>query len=370
MIPFEAGPYLPVPPGKDTGSRDRILASSEERLEANIAGAIHQELVRTLGRRKRQRLKVSVIIPTYNRQARVLRAIDCVLAQTSPVDEIIIVDDGSTDGTAEAIHARHGSRIKVLRQGNQGVSAARNNGIREAQGEWIAFLDSDDVWLPTKMESQFEALASFGGEPGVCFTDNFFDGDPNLKLSRFQEMGFGSVTRFGTLNQAGRFILAGREPFFTSSVIVQRSLLESIPLFDEALMIGEDGDLFFRLSFITCFCFVAEPLVCVDRTPTRTVGLCNLYFTRDDRKYDSLERRFAKWLAMPEVAGTEYEEPARARLRELCYDSVECKIHDFRLGAALREVNTLKTLGDSYASVLVNLFSRKMRKLQMAGGAV
>ncbi len=304
----------------------------------------------------------------YNRPTEVLRAIDSVLAQTVPVDEIIVVDDGSTDGTTDAIRGRYGSKVRLIHQKNQGVSAARNTGIRESRGEWIAFLDSDDLWLPTKMECQIGALGAMGSEFGLCFTDNFFGGDPNLKLSRFQETGFESAKRFGVLEQPARFVLAGREPFFTSSVMVQRSLLDAIPGFDEALIIGEDGDLFFRLSFITNFCFVAEPLVSIDRTPTRTVGLCNLYYTRDDRKYESLQRRFVKWLAMPEVVGTEYEGSARDTLRDLCYDSVECKIHQFRLRAALGEMNRLKALGDGYVSALVNLFSRRLRKLGIVRG--
>lgn len=309
-------------------------------------------------------LKVSVIIPTYNRQAHVLRAIDCVLAQTVPVDEIIVVDDGSTDGSAEAIRNRYGSQVMVLHQQNQGVSAARNRGIRESRGEWIAFLDSDDVWLPTKMERQIEALATVGHGLGVCFTDNLFDGDPNLPLSKFQESRFESAPKFGTLEEPAKLILAGREPFFTSSVLVKRFLLEELHGFDQTLIIGEDTDLFFRLSFKTKFCYAAEPLVRVDRTPSRPEGLCNLYFTRDDRKYETLQRRFAKWLTMPEVIGTEHERPARDTLRLLRYDSAECKIHEFRVAAALREINQLRVLGDSYPSVLFNLFSRKLRKLQ------
>jgi glycosyltransferase involved in cell wall biosynthesis len=317
-------------------------------------------------------LKISVITPTYNRQTHVLRAIDNVLAQTVPVDEIIVVDDGSTDGTAEAIQRIHGARIgsrvgphvRVVRQANAGVSAARNRGIREARGEWVAFLDSDDSWLPTKIERQLEALAAFGNEPGVCFTDNFFAGDPNLSQSKFQEACFASGGKYGILEDPARLILEGREPFFTSSFMIKRSLLQETPVFDEVLVLGEDTDLFFRLSFKTKFCFAAEPLVGIDRDPSRAVGLCNLYFTRDDRKYESLERRFAKWLEMPEVIGTGYERPARETLRLLCYDSAECKIHQVRPAAALREIQRLRTLGESYPTVLANLFSRKLEKLR------
>lgn len=308
-------------------------------------------------------MKVSALIPTYNRQAQVLRAIDSVLAQTVPVDEIIVVDDGSTDGTAEAIRSRYGSRVALFTQENAGVSAARNRGIREARGEWIAFLDSDDFWFPTKIERQLEAVAKLGDEFGLCFTDCVYDGNPDMKLSVFEETGLVGVPRFGWLDDPARYVLASREPFWTQSLLVRRRLLTEPNGFDEALTVREDTDVLFRLSFKTRFCFVAEPLVHIDRTPSRD-GLCNLYVTADDRMFDSLERLFTKWLSMPEVAGTEYEQPIREKLRLASYDSAEAKMHQLRIGPALHEIGRLRALDESYASIVVNLFSRKAGKLR------
>ena len=111
------------------------------------------------------RPKVSVIIPTYNRRDLLVRAIDSVLAQTLPVEEIIVIDDGSTDGTGEALRGRFGSRLICLRQDNAGVSAARNRGITMAQGEYLSLLDSDDEWLPEKTLRQvrwLDAHPAFG----------------------------------------------------------------------------------------------------------------------------------------------------------------------------------------------------------------
>jgi len=308
-------------------------------------------------------VKISALIPTYNRRARVLRAIDSVLGQTAPVDEIIVVDDGSTDGTAEAIRSRYGSRVAILSQPNAGVSAARNRGIREAHGEWIAFLDSDDVWFPTKIERQIEALATQGTEFGLCFTDNLFSGDPNMTCSVFQAAGLEvSLPGFGSLDDPTGRLVAGKEPFFTSSLLVSHSLLDELNGFDESLIVGEDADLVFRLSLRTKFCFVAEPLVEVDRTPSRR-GLCDLYTTRDDRKYDSFERRYNKWLGMPEIAGTRFERSIRDTLRRFRYDSAEAKLHQFRIMPALGEIGRIRAMGESYVSVVATLLRRKLAKI-------
>ena len=117
---------------------------------------------------------VSVIIPTYNRAERVSAAVKSVMAQTPSELEIIIVDDGSTDGTEKVIRPfveESGGRISDFRQDNRGVSAARNKGIAMARGDWIAFLDSDDVWIPEKLEWQFRAIRQSGGRCGACYAN-------------------------------------------------------------------------------------------------------------------------------------------------------------------------------------------------------
>ena len=295
-----------------------------------------------------------------------LRAIESVMAQTVPVNEVIVIDDGSTDGTTDVILNRYPSRVIALRQENAGVSAARNRGIREAKGDWIAFLDSDDVWYPRKTERQLDALSEFGSEFGLCFTDNLFGGNPEMLLSAFEETGFEARPGFGDFDFPTQRLLTSREPFFTSSFLISRALLSELNGFDESLIVGEDSDLIFRLSFKTRFCFVAEPLVEVDRTPSRD-GLCNLYNERDDRKYDSFERRYRKWLAMPEVVGTQHEARIRDNLRIVYYDSAEAKIHQLQVVQALSEIAHIRGMGDSYATILLNFLSRKLIKLRHGG---
>src|SRR4051812_7491732 len=104
-----------------------------------------------------KRVPVSVIIPTYNSGALLVQALDSVLAQTCVPEQIIVVDDGSQDDTAERM-ARYAGRVHYVSQRNQGVSAARNRGMQEAGEEWVAFLDADDVWHPRKIELQWHVL--------------------------------------------------------------------------------------------------------------------------------------------------------------------------------------------------------------------
>ncbi len=116
--------------------------------------------------------KVSVIIPTHNRQQYVCEAITSALNQTVPIHEIIVVDDGSTDNTESILLARFDDRIRYIKQANQGPAEARNSGIRESTGDWLAFLDSDDLWEPNKLETQIRFLEKYPNEK-IGIVDSF-----------------------------------------------------------------------------------------------------------------------------------------------------------------------------------------------------
>jgi glycosyltransferase involved in cell wall biosynthesis len=134
-------------------------------------------------------MNVSAIIPTFNRRRYIRRAIDSVLAQTLPVDEIIVIDDGSTDGTAEAVGEWYGSQVRVIRQKNSGVSGARRRGIQEAGGEWIAFLDSDDEWSPERNRELLEAAAQVPADVAWIFGDLRVVTDEGNQTTLFGEHG-------------------------------------------------------------------------------------------------------------------------------------------------------------------------------------
>src|ERR1041384_1150436 len=110
---------------------------------------------------------VSVVIPAYNAAAYLPDAINSVLSQTRPADEVIVVDDGSKDSTGELAES-YGDKVFCVRQSNSGVVAARARGIQAAQGDWIAFLDADDVWYTHKLEAQLDLLGRIGGLALIC----------------------------------------------------------------------------------------------------------------------------------------------------------------------------------------------------------
>jgi glycosyltransferase involved in cell wall biosynthesis len=113
-----------------------------------------------LAKEKKETMKTSAVIPAYNAEKHIARAIDSVLAQTRPADEIIVVDDGSIDKTPDVVRS-FGDKVIFIQQENAGASAARNTGINAASGDWIAFLDADDEWLPSRLELQFKHLNNY-----------------------------------------------------------------------------------------------------------------------------------------------------------------------------------------------------------------
>lgn len=186
---------------------------------------------------------VSVVIPTYNRANIIKDAIETVIAQTYQDFEIIIVDDGSTDNTKEIVQSYQDDRIKYIYQTNSGKpSIARNKGIKEAKGDFIAFLDSDDLWHPQLLEKHINILSN---NLDIGFTTNWnsyisFDGDKlNEKTCLAQ-------------NQKDyiKFILLNPDHAYPgpSGTVIRKICFEKIEPFDEKLDFCEDWDLFFRLA--------------------------------------------------------------------------------------------------------------------------
>jgi glycosyltransferase involved in cell wall biosynthesis len=182
--------------------------------------------------------KVSVIIPTFNRPQKVVRAVTSVLNQRAKDFEIIVVDDGSSDSTNRAL-GKYMSTIKYIRQPvTRGVSAARNIGIKSSMAPWVAFLDSDDYWLHDKLCSQMKFIDQ-NAETAACQTKEIWiRKGKRVNPKTKHKKPSGDVFR-----QSLKLCLVS-----PSSVIVKRSLFEEVGLFDESLPAAEDYDLWLRIS--------------------------------------------------------------------------------------------------------------------------
>ena len=197
---------------------------------------------------KTEKITISAIIPAYNAEKYLARSIDSVLAQTCPVDEIIVVDDGSTDKTAEIIK-RYGDKVRYIHQDNAGVSAARNAGIHAATGDWIAFLDADDEWLPKKIERQVENLTR---NPDLVWTTGNYleclceeqrcaEQTPVSQCLQYQK----NKDYYDSYFQAIQLYQSGH----TICMLIQKKVFHEVGRFSVDLSLAEDIDLWLRIAY-------------------------------------------------------------------------------------------------------------------------
>lgn len=193
--------------------------------------------------------KVSVIIPTYNRKDYVTEAIDSVIAQTYKDFEIIVVDDGSTDGTGKMLKEKYGDKIRYFFKENGGCASARNYGIRMSQGKYVAFLDSDDKYLPEKLEDQVGILEQNNGI-GFVYSDSYvLGGKKQILLESVRPDQNGSVA----------YALFMLTYMTNSTVIVRRESFAMSGYYDENMRYNEDTDFFLRLSLYCSAHYLKKP---------------------------------------------------------------------------------------------------------------
>ncbi len=194
--------------------------------------------------------RVSVIIPTYNRWPLIEEAVASVLAQSFNDFELIVIDDGSTDGTVRQL-ARNDPRVRIYSQLRSGVSAARNLGVRAARGRYLAFLDSDDLWLTQKLAVQ-TAFMERHSECCICQTEEIW-----------VRNGVRVNPRLIHQKPAGDIFLRSLELCLVSpsAVMMTRELFDATGGFDEALPVCEDYDLWLRIAVDHQVALIAEPLV-------------------------------------------------------------------------------------------------------------
>lgn len=284
---------------------------------------------------------VSVIIPTFNRGAWLPETVASVLSQTHPPLEVLIVDDGSTDETP-AVCAGFSDPVRCIRQERAGVGAARNRGAAEARGEWLAFLDSDDLWAPDKLEVQLAALAATGAEwsiTGAVVMD--LEGRPldgpqgfDRAFPVFRDMGLSPDRLFdrhltrSVVGAAGlsHTVYHGSAwvPLFygnfasPASALLRRDLFRETGGFDERLQVAEDTEFFHRLSAHARVAIVMSPLL-----RWRTGHAASLVSSNVEESIRnalrSVDRAAALREALPEEARAAYRAGRRSLLTRLAY---------------------------------------------------
>ena len=255
---------------------------------------------------------VSVILPTYDRLPLLRKAIASVAGQTFSDWELIVVDDGSTDGTREYLEAIDDRRVRPIVLEHRGITSARNAGLRLARGEWVAFHDSDDLWLPEKLEWQLRRVAV---QPSC----------------RWSYTGYSLIDAEGVLLQERSNLLPAPisghilEPLLrfeastaVPTMLVQRSLIEEIGGFDATMLFLSDYDFILRLAARSEVCALSETLALVREHPGRTTT-----HLRDADLYADQEHSFRKAAA----AAT------NRKLRVLCLR--QCAVHLARQAASL-----------------------------------
>lgn len=181
---------------------------------------------------------ISVIIPLYNKEKRITQTLRSVLSQTYNDFEIVIVDDGSTDGSVAEVEKFHDSRIRLIRQENAGVSAARNRGVKEARGKYVAFIDADDEWKPEYLEYQYQLTLDFPECKVFASNYVFCDVQGVVSPTILNKLPFKGET--GLLVNYFEVAAASHPPIWTSAVMIDRETFMETGGFPVGIKSGED----------------------------------------------------------------------------------------------------------------------------------
>ncbi|MDH3349717.1 MAG: glycosyltransferase [Desulfobulbaceae bacterium] len=242
----------------------------------------------------------SVIVPTYNRAKYVVRTIESILAQTEEKPEIIVIDDGSTDNTAEALKL-YQTKIKYYYTENKGVSAARNLGIKNASADWIAFLDSDDEWLPNYLATQKQNIEN---HPECCMhmMNSWQINFQNKKINTFEDNPCSIPAKHALYkpNDPFWFVLKNHL-YYLQPTVIRKSTLFATAMFNEKINIAEDLDLIARVAIQGPMAIYNTPLVSIYRREENNINLTKQIFTNGIHSQNVLGEIYNSLLTIPEL---------------------------------------------------------------------
>lgn len=286
---------------------------------------------------------VSAVIPTFNRTRQTMAAVESVLAQTYPNVEVIVVDDGSRDGSGKVVEefvnqkASAGHHVTFLSQRNQGASIARNTGIGAAQGKYIGFLDSDDIWLPEKLEWQLKALEELKDESCACVTDAHLVDGAGLDRGSFESQGKHYRQAIG-IEQNATKSLARSFCFWVSSLVVRAETIRQIGGFNPRISFVEDRDIFFRLSLVTSIAYVNRLLIRTDRTPSPPGSVIRPW-DKKELQFSQQQFMLESWLQMGDQLSPEIRKIVRQTLGSLHSHCANWHLENSRYAEARQSIS-------------------------------
>lgn len=245
--------------------------------------------------------KISVIIPNYNRANDLIKAIKSVLNQSYPVHEVLVCDDGSTDNAKQLVADLNDDRVQWIDCGRNGMpSIPRNIGIAKSSGEWLAFLDNDDTWLPNKLEIQMQLLEK--SKLLASSTNAFRIDKDNNNLGKYHNSDLPNVLSLEKIYPANWVIC--------SSAIIHRSLIEKAIGFPESASLRalEDYALWLRIASLTTFAYSDDGLINYKDVPSQSIR------SKDDGKWQQRERVFDdyyRWCISAEMSGDKIKNARR-----------------------------------------------------------
>lgn len=201
---------------------------------------------------------ISVVIPLYNKEKQIANTLSTVLSQSYQDFEIIIVDDGSTDGSVEEVHKIKNARIRLIHQANAGVSAARNRGIEEARGEYVAFLDADDEWKPEYLATQYFLTRKYPQCDVFACNYEFRNAEGNVRPTIVRKLPFGGED--GVLSNYFEVASHSHPPLWTSAVMVRKSAIQAVGGFPVGVKSGEDLLTWARLAVQNFIAFTKKSM--------------------------------------------------------------------------------------------------------------
>jgi glycosyltransferase involved in cell wall biosynthesis len=317
----------------------------------------------------RDRPLVSAIIATYNRAHVVGEAIESILQQTYKNLEVIVVDDGSTDCTKDKLK-EYGDRIRIVYQENSGPAAAWNSGIKASQGEIVAFLGSDDIWLPTFVQRHVSLLRRAGESVPCCIANCWLKFGNGKQSMSFDNALLHPDPEEGVWLNVPE-VLITRFVVFGQAVTVRRSAIEKVGGFDDTLRYLEDYDMALRLSLLGPWGFIREPLV-VWRQGTSQSDSLSQEATRDPVKVRAIALRIHKRVLQQLSSDGNSQTFRKKMTKRLTLDRLNLKAAQLKQtgSTSLKFIGTLITTIDHYAYAVLRRSPRfPTMRTQFVGNA-